>query len=99
MSGFTADPVVIEQLGKNIITLADAFTANINKINATIDELISLDYVSPEARVIGKEVKNYKPQLENIRNVMQAYGNYNRYTGATVVDNQQNLSADVRARV
>ena len=99
MGQFIADPLTIEQKGQQIISLADAFTANMNKMDATINELVSLDYVSPEAKVLGKEIKDYRPQLENIRNVMAAYGNFGRQTVTVVINNQQELSADVRARV
>lgn len=99
MSQFIADPLTIENKGKQIIDIAGAFTANMDKMDTTIDELVSLDYVSPEAKVLGKEIKNYRPQLENIRNVIAAYGSFGRQTGTTVINNQQELSADVRARV
>ena len=99
MSQFIADPLTIDNSGKQIFSLAESFDANIKKMDTTINELVASDYVSPEAKAIAQELKNYRPQLENIRNVMAAYGNFGRQTGTTVLNNQQELSADVKAKL
>ena len=99
MSQFIADPLTIDNSGKQIFSLAESFDANIKKMDTTINELVASDYVSPEAKAIAQELKNYRPQLENIRNVMAAYGNFGRKTGATVLNNQQELSKDVKAKL
>ena len=99
MGLFVADPYVIEQKGIQILRLSESFTDNINKMDQTIDELVSSDYVSPEAKVLGNEIKRYRKSLEDIRNVMANYGNFGKQTGNAVLSNQADLASDVRANV
>ena len=96
METFVADPITIKTKGDQILGLVDSFTDNMNKLYATIEQMINSDYLSPEAYVLANEIKKYKVELNNIRNIMANYGMFRQGTSNQVVNNQEDLSQEMR---
>lgn len=93
---FVASPEGIQNAGSKIMSIAEEFNTNMNKLYATIEQMVNSDYLSPEAYVLANEIKEYKPKLINIRNIMASYGTFCQGTSTDVVNNQEDLSDQMR---
>lgn len=96
MGTFVADPITLETKGNEIIGLAELFTTNMNTMYSTINEMTSTDYLSPEAKEMARKIGEYKQDLTNIRNVMANYGSFCVQSSTAVLNNQSDISDDIR---
>ena len=65
------------------------------KLFATVDEMVNSDYLDPAARAIAENIHSYRDQLVNVSNVIESYGNYCLKAGNAVVDNQDNIISGI----
>lgn len=95
MGRFVADPYTLIEKGKDIRKKSEEFRANITKIYENINELISRDYLSPEAVAIAKRIEEKKEVLEEMANVIDQYGEFSITAGNKVLRNQEDIISAV----
>lgn len=88
---FTADPMVLNAKGNEMVGQSEAFTKNYNQIYTIINEMVTSAFVSPDARAKANEMLAYKDDLAAMARVILDYGNYCITSGRTVVNNQNNI--------
>lgn len=93
---FVGNPEVLRAKGAAIIEQAQQFLNNVNKVYSTIEEMITGDYLSPEARVIASQIESHHDDLNNMAQVMADYGTYCSDAGSTIVSNQENIASSVK---
>lgn len=82
---FVADPRELQKAGDMLHEQADQFNKLYNKIFTTVNNLINSDYVAPSAKVFGRVVGGFKPNLVAMENAIRDYGNYCTNAGNTVI--------------
>jgi len=95
MGRFVADPYTLIEKGKEIQKKAEEFRVNTTNIYNNIDEMISKDYLSPEAREIAKKIEEKRELLDEMANVIEQYGNFSMNAGNKVLKNQEDIISAV----
>ena len=80
---FGAKPELLMKRGDNLIEQAEKFSDNAKKIFATVDEMITSNYNSPEAEAIANEIKGYQDELEAMQKEIDKYGKFCKAAGLT----------------
>lgn len=93
---FTADPQELELNVTKIKNGAEEFTVCIDEIYNTVNEMVTNDYISPEAKEIANKIEGYKTDVLSLRNIMANYGNFLTATASTVRANQENIIQEIR---
>lgn len=93
---FTADPQGLELNGTKIKNGAEEFTVCIDEIYNTVNEMVTNDYISPEAKEIANKIEGYKTDVLSLRNITANYGNFLTATASTVRANQENIIQEIR---
>ena len=88
---FIANPDVLKSEGNSIVDKAQQFGQNVEKVYATIEEMVSSSYLSPGARAIASQIQSYRDDLDKMTKVISDYGNYCLTSSNTVVRNEQNI--------
>ena len=95
MGKFVADPPILIREGIGMNAISQSFHEDIEKVYTTIEEMISKDYLSPEATVIANKIKDQRPTLEDMAKTIEQYGNFSISAGNKVFDNQQNIISEI----
>ena len=95
MGRFVADPPILIREGIGMNAISQAFHEDIEKVYTTLEDMISKDYLSPEAREIAEKIQNQRPDLENMAKVIEQYGGFSISAGNKVFDNQQNIISEI----
>ena len=88
---FIANPDVLKSEGNSIVDKAQQFGQNVEKVYATIEEMVGSSYLSPGARAIAGQIQSYRDDLDKMTKVINDYGNYCLTSSNTVVRNEQNI--------
>ena len=88
---FVANPQVLKTEGNSIIDKGQQFGKNVEKIYATIQEMVGSDYVSPAAKAIARDIESYRETLNKMTKVINDYGNYCVNSGNIIAKNEQNI--------
>ncbi len=95
MGRFTADPPVLIREGIGIKEVDSSFDPTVEDVYTIIDELISKDYLSPEALKIANKIRDKKPTLKNMAKTIDQYGEFGIHAGNKVIDNQERISSQI----
>ena len=95
MGRFTADPGTLSQEGKKMVNISEQYDDVINDTYNTIDDMIANDYLSPEAKTIADRIGERRKDLEEIRAVINQYGNFAQGAAIDVINNQEEISSDI----
>ncbi len=96
MGRFVADPDTLILKGNEMEENGNAFMDDINKVYTTLDDMINKDYLSPEALVIAKKMESQRKDLEDMAKTMNQYGDFSKRAGNKVLQNQENISAEIQ---
>lgn len=96
MGKFLADPEQLRVFGNKILGEAEQFKQNYEKVFNTVNEMVSTDYLSPDARVLGNSINNRRQDLVIMYNTMVDYGNFCLKASANVIKNQEDNIAGIR---
>ena len=95
MGKFVADPPVLIREGIGMNAISNSFKEDIEKVYTTLQDMISKDYLSPEAVAIANKIESQRPDLENMAKVIEQYGNFSISAGNRVFDNQENIISEI----
>lgn len=95
MGRFVADPPVLVREGIGITTIGSSFEEEIDRVYTALEEMVSKDYLSPEAEAIANKIQAQRPDLENMAKVINQYGNFSIQAGNKVFDNQENIISEI----
>lgn len=95
MGRFVADPYTLIEKGKDIQKKAEEFRVNITNIYDNINEMVSRDYLSPEAVAIAKKIEEKKEVLDEMASVIEQYGSFSINAGNKVLRNQDDIISAV----
>ena len=88
---FIANPDVLKAEGNSIVDKGQQFGQNVEKVYATIEEMVSSSYLSPGARAIAAQIQSYRDDLDKMTKVINDYGTYCLTSSNTVNRNEQNI--------
>ena len=92
---FGAKPELLRTKGNELIGKSQEFEDNAKKIFATVEEMVTSNYTSPEAIAIAKEIESYRDDLENMKRAVENYGQFCITAGAKVIRNQDNIISSI----
>ena len=95
MGKFVADPPVLIREGIGMNTISQSFTEDIEKVYTTLDDMISKDYLSPEALEIARKIQGQRQELDNMARVINQYGDFSIHAGNKVINNQENIISEI----
>lgn len=88
---FTADPTVLRTEGNSIVDKAQQFGQNVEKVYATLDEMLSSAYVSRGAAAIGASIRTYRDTLDQMTKAINDYGAFCLGSQNTVNRNEDDI--------
>lgn len=91
MGRFVANPQILRIKGESLENQAQQFAVNVEKIYKTVEEMISSDYLSPEAVAIANEIKSYREDLNAMTRKISNYGVFCKRASDKVLRNQVNI--------
>ena len=94
---FNANPDVLRAEGNSINDKAQQFGQNIEKIYATVEEMIGSSYLSPGSRAIANQIQTYRDDLNKMARVINDYGDFCLFSDHAVVNNEQNIIDNAKA--
>ena len=95
MGKFVADPPILIREGIGMNAISQSFHEDIEKVYTTLEDMISKDYLSPEATAIANKIQSHRPTLEEMAKVIEQYGTFSITAGNKVFDNQQNIISEI----
>ena len=96
MGKFVADPEQIRTIGNKVLDEANQFKENYEKIFTTVNEMVTTDYLSPDAKVLAGLINNRKEELVAMYNTMLEYGAYCLKVSDSVVRNVESNISNMR---
>ena len=96
---FIANPDVLKSEGNSIVDKAQQFGQNVEKVYATIEEMVGSSYLSQGARAIAAQIQSYRDDLDKMTKVISDYGNYCLTSSNTVMRNEQNIIDNANGNV
>ena len=88
---FVAQPDVLRREGNSILEKSQQFSQNVDKIYATINEMVQSSYVSPAAVEIAKNIETYRDELARMTKAIKNYGTYCVTSANTITKNEGNI--------
>ncbi len=96
MGRFVADPGTLIQKGNEMENTSRSFDEDVQKVYNTLEDMISKEYLSPEALVIARRMESQRKDLEDMVKVIAQYGEFSKRAGNKVFDNQERISEEVQ---
>ena len=96
---FAAQPEILKTEGNEILDKSERFAQNVNKIYATIEEMLKSSYMSPAAVSIAREIEGYREDLGKMTKVIRNYGNYCVKSAGIINKNESNIIDNVNTRL
>ena len=91
MGRFVANPQILKAKGDEILNQAQQFAQNVEKIYKTVEEMVSSDYLSPEAKAIADEIRSYRDDLNAMTRKIDDYGKFCINASNKIIRNQTNI--------
>ena len=95
MGRFVANPDILRAKGTELVSQADLFAQNVNKIYENVHKMVNTDYLSPEAKAIANEIESYKDDLNRMAKVISDYGKFCLDASNKVLTNQDNIISGI----
>jgi DNA-binding transcriptional regulator GbsR (MarR family) len=95
MGRFTADPGTLSPEGKKMVNISEQMTERIDSVYNTIDDMTAKDYLSPEAKEIANRIEEKRKELEEIKDIVNQYGNFAQGAAVDVINNQEEISSEI----
>ena len=95
MGKFVADPPILIREGIGMNAISQSFKEEIERVYTTLEDMISKDYLSPEALAIANKIQSKRPDLDTMAKVIEEYGGFSINAGNKVFDNQQDIISEI----
>ncbi len=93
---FVGSPEELHARATEVNNYAQDLATEANKVFAAVEQLVTGEYLSPEARVIGNQIFEKRDEINNVCQVVADYGSYFNDAGNAITDNQNNIASSIR---
>ena len=91
MGQFVADPQILRIKGMEVSNLADQFLKNVNDIYSEVNNMVTNNYVSPDAVAIANEIETYHGSMNMMGKIFRDYANFCVRAGNEVYRTQNSI--------
>lgn len=90
--GIRANMGELTNLGNKVVAQSEAYVAQVNKIYSTVDSLSS-KWEGTDNQQYVQKVNEYKPDIQNLGEVIRGYGEFLKSTSNTLQQVQNDIAS------